>query len=90
MKLVNLSGPQDVAALLIRRKWWVILPFIGLSAAVMLITTMLPPMYVSQSLIIINPRAVPNDFVKDLGNSNAENFDRLATKAFPPAFRHVE
>jgi len=66
MKLVNLSGPQDVLALLVRRKWWVILPFIALSAGVLLITAILPQLYVSQSLILIQPRDVPNDFVRDL------------------------
>ena len=66
MKLVNLNGPQDVMALLVRRKWWILLPFIALSAGVVLITAILPQMYVSQSLIVIRPRDVHDDFVKDL------------------------
>src|SRR4030095_14192549 len=66
MKLVNLSGPQDVLALLVRRKWRVILPFMALSAGVLLLTAILPQLYVSQSLILIQPRDVPNDFVRDL------------------------
>src|SRR4029453_18669986 len=65
MKLVNVSGPQDVTALLLRRKWWVLLPFLGLSAAVILITVLLPEMFVSQSRIVITPRDVPTNFVKD-------------------------
>jgi len=66
MKLVNLNGPQDVMALLVRRKWWILFPFVALSAGVILITIILPQMYVSQSLIIVRPRDVPVDFVKDL------------------------
>ena len=66
MKLINLNGPQDVMALLVRRKWWILLPFVALSAAVLLITAILPKVYVSQSLVIVRPRDVPNDFVKDL------------------------
>src|SRR4029079_1865473 len=66
MKLLNLNGPQAVMALMVRRKWWIIVPFIGLSAAVALLTYMLPKMYVSQSRILIRPRDVPTDFVKDL------------------------
>jgi polysaccharide chain length determinant protein (PEP-CTERM system associated) len=66
MKLVNLNGPQDVVGLLVRRKWWIILPFIGLSAGVLMLAAILPRMYVSESLLIIRPRDVPDDFVKDL------------------------
>jgi polysaccharide chain length determinant protein (PEP-CTERM system associated) len=66
MKFLNLTGPQDVAALLFRRRWWIFLPFVALTAAAILITAILPKMYVSQSLIIIRPRDVPDDFVKDL------------------------
>src|SRR3954451_18232725 len=66
MKLLNLTGPQDVLALLVRRMWWILLPFAALTAAVILISAMLPPMFESQSLIIIRPRDVPDDFVKDL------------------------
>jgi succinoglycan biosynthesis transport protein ExoP len=66
MKLLNLNGPQAMMALVVRRKWWIIIPFLGLSAAVTLLTFMLPRMYVSQSRILIKPRAVPTDFVKDL------------------------
>jgi polysaccharide chain length determinant protein (PEP-CTERM system associated) len=66
MKLVSLNGPQDVVALLVRRKWWILLPFLGLSAGILLLAAILPRMYVSESLIIIRPRDVPDDFVKDL------------------------
>jgi uncharacterized protein involved in exopolysaccharide biosynthesis len=66
MKFINLSGPQDVMALLVRRKWWIVLPFVGLAAAVIVTTAILPQMYVSQNLVIIRPRDVPEEFVKDL------------------------
>jgi polysaccharide biosynthesis transport protein len=76
MKLLNLSGPQDVIALLLRRKWWVLLPFVGLSAAVILITILIPALYVSQSLILIKPPDVPTDVVKDMNAGTAA--ERLA------------
>jgi hypothetical protein len=38
----------------------------ALSAGALVITAILPQLYVSQSLILIRPRDVPNDFVKDL------------------------
>src|SRR5215831_2953996 len=66
MKGLSLSSTQDVLALVIRRRWWLIWPFLGLSCAVALFTYILPKMYISDTLILIRPRDVPNDFVKDL------------------------
>jgi len=66
MKQLNLSGPQDVMALLVRRKWWILIPFAALSSAVVLLTFILPKVYVSQALILIQPRDVPTDLVRNL------------------------
>jgi succinoglycan biosynthesis transport protein ExoP len=66
VKGLHFSGPQDYLALLVRRKWWVLFPFVALSAASMLFAYILPRMYVSETLILIRPRDVPEDFVKDL------------------------
>src|SRR5712671_366533 len=66
MKRFNLSGPQDIMALLVRRKWWFVLPFIALSCAAVLMAWILPRMYVSTSLVRITPRDLSKDFVKDL------------------------
>jgi uncharacterized protein involved in exopolysaccharide biosynthesis len=66
MRRINLNGPQEVMALLVRRKWWIIYPFLALSSAVLLLTHMLPRLYESKALVLIQPRGVPNDFVKDL------------------------
>src|SRR5689334_22281631 len=66
MKLLNFTSIQDFLALFIRRRWWLIWPFAALSCAVAVFTYILPKMYVSDTLILIKPRDVPNDFVKDL------------------------
>ena len=66
MKGLSLGNPRNFLALLVRRKWWILVPFISLSLAVALLTHLLPWMYVSESLILIQPRGVPEDFVKDL------------------------
>lgn len=81
MKFINLSGPQDVMALLVRRKWWIVLPFVGLAAAVIVTTAILPQMYVSQNLVIIRPRDVPEEFVKDLiAGTTAERLSVLSER----------
>src|SRR5262249_7003077 len=66
MKGLHFSGPQDYLALFVRRKWWVLFPFLALSGATLLLTYVLPRMYVSETLALIRPRDVPADFVKDL------------------------
>ncbi len=74
---IGLSSPQDFLALIVRRKWWVIAPFIALSCAVAVLTRFLPKVYISETLILVRPREVPEDFVKDLIAGTAE--ERLRT-----------
>ncbi len=69
---IGINGAQDFLALVVRRKWWVIFPFIALSCAVGVITFVLPKTYVSEALVLIRPRDVPEDFVKDLIAGTAE------------------
>ena len=66
MKLLNLNSPQDIMALLVRRKWWIVFPFLAFSCAALLLTYMLPRMYVSEALVLVQQRDIPDDFVKDL------------------------
>src|SRR5438874_1995044 len=66
MKRLNFNSPQDYLALLVRRKWWVLVPFVTLTCAITLLTYILPKTYVSETLTLIRPRDVPNDFVRNL------------------------
>ena len=65
MKL-GLTTAQDYLALVVRRRWWIIAPFIALSCVAATLTYFLPKSYVSETLILVQPRDVPRDFVKDL------------------------
>jgi polysaccharide chain length determinant protein (PEP-CTERM system associated) len=69
---IGLSGPQDVFALLVRRKWWIIIPFFVLSCATAVFALILPSYYVSETLILVRRRDVPSDLVKDLITGTAE------------------
>jgi polysaccharide biosynthesis transport protein len=60
------SFPRDYLALMVRRKWWIIMPFLAFSCLVCLFASVLPSMYVSETLILIQKREVPEEFVKDL------------------------
>jgi succinoglycan biosynthesis transport protein ExoP len=72
---LGLNGPEDLIALIIRRKAWIIVPFLALSAALAVVISFLPRIYVSEVLILVRPRDVPQDFVKDLIAGTPE--DRL-------------
>ena len=74
---IGISNSQDFLALLVRRKWWVIFPFVALSCAAVLLTAVLPNLYVSETLILVQPRDVPEDFVMDLIGGSAQQ--RLGT-----------
>ncbi len=66
MKKLVFTDPQDYLALLIRRKWWIIIPLVFLSVTVAVVVYQLPDIYVSETLILVEPRDVPDDFVRDL------------------------
>lgn len=66
MKRVKLSGMNDYLALVVRRRWWVVASFVALAAAASLLAMLFPQVYRSETMILIQPRDVPTDFVKDL------------------------
>src|SRR5262245_36637680 len=69
---IGFNSPHDVFALLVRCKWWVIFPFLALSWATTLLVYFLPHTYISETLILVRPRDVPKDLVRDLIASSAE------------------
>jgi len=66
VKTPFLTSPQDFLALLVRRKWWSLIAFLLLSTAVGVVTYHLPDIYESETLILVESREVPDEFVKDL------------------------
>ena len=76
MKRLSFSDPSDVMALLVRRKWWTIISFLLLFPAVLVVAWLLPGIYVSETMILIEPRDVPDEFVKNLISVSTE--DRLS------------
>jgi succinoglycan biosynthesis transport protein ExoP len=66
MRAPRLSKGSDYLALFVRRKWWILIPSVALSAMVLLFTYLLPSAYVSETLILIQPRDIPRDLVRDL------------------------
>jgi len=77
MKKLSFSSPLDYLALVVRRKWWILIPFPLLSFLIGVITYRLPDVYVSQTLILVEPRDIPSDFVRDLTVSTMERLSSV-------------
>jgi polysaccharide chain length determinant protein (PEP-CTERM system associated) len=66
MKKARFADLQDYLALIVRRKAWVIAVFAALCGLTVVVALILPGIYLSQTMILIQPREVPSEFVKDL------------------------
>ena len=77
MKRFIFNSSEDYLALIIRRIWWLLVPLLLLSLSLVAITFHLPDVYVSETLILVEPRDIPEDFVRDL--ITVETEERLDT-----------
>jgi polysaccharide biosynthesis transport protein len=72
MKKSRFSTFNDYLALLVRRRWWVIVTAAALCGLTVWFAMVLPKSYTSQTMIMIQSRDVPTDFVKDLIGGNTD------------------
>ncbi len=66
MKKLVIKEPLDVLMMVNRRKWWALLAFLPLAAVAVLVALLLPSVYVSETLVLVESRDAPNDIVRDL------------------------
>ncbi|HSW40847.1 MAG TPA: Wzz/FepE/Etk N-terminal domain-containing protein [Acidobacteriota bacterium] len=66
MKKAKLQNLSDYMALLIRMKWWVIITTVVLAGIAILVALQFPKVYVSKTVLQLQPREVPSDFVLDM------------------------
>jgi polysaccharide biosynthesis transport protein len=72
MKKSRLKNLHDYMALIVRRRWWVTGTTIALCGITALVALLMPGIYTSQTMILIQQRDVPSDFVKDLIGGNTD------------------
>lgn len=75
MKKLVLKDPFDVLVFLDRRKWWLILTMVPIFALGTLTAYLLPRFYTSETLVLVEPKDVPDDVVKDFITLNT--YERL-------------
>jgi len=61
----------------LHRKWWIIIPFLVTLLGGLAYTLITPKIYEAETLILVQPQKVPQDFVRAIVSSNIE--DRLRT-----------
>lgn len=69
--------PEDIVAIIWRRKWLLVLPTLVLGIGSVLYASRLPDRYRSQTTILVVPQRVPESYVKSTVTSRIE--DRLST-----------
>jgi polysaccharide chain length determinant protein (PEP-CTERM system associated) len=70
-------SPEHYLRLIIHRKWLVLGTFLLVSAATFIISTRLPNVYMSSTLILVDPQKVPESYVKATVTGDLRN--RLGT-----------
>jgi succinoglycan biosynthesis transport protein ExoP len=71
------SSAKDYLDMLSRRKWWIIISIVGISTVVFGFSLLLPKEYRSETLILVEPQKIPDEYVRATVTSDAT--DRLQT-----------
>ena len=71
---IDIKSYLDIA---VRRKWFIIIPFLFVALASVGLAYLLPPIYKSTTIILVEPQKVPTDYVKPTVTSKIE--ERLTT-----------
>jgi len=60
---MELNTPQDYTEIAMRRKWWIIIPFVVLMMGSYGVYKKLPKMYKATTLILVQPQKLPTNYV---------------------------
>lgn len=58
------SSPADILALVLRRKWWIMIPLLTIPTIVFVVSSRLPRSYRSETVILVDPQKIPAEYVK--------------------------
>ena len=74
MEPTDITRYLDIMA---KRKWWIVIPFLLTMLAGLTFVLVAPKVYEAQTLILVQPQGVPEDFVRTIVSATVE--DRLRT-----------
>ena len=77
MEPFEITKYKDMAA---RRKWWIVIPFLLTLLAGLTYVLVAPKIYEAQTLILVQPQRVPEDFVRSIVPDTVEGRLRTITQ----------
>jgi polysaccharide chain length determinant protein (PEP-CTERM system associated) len=69
--------PEDIIEIVIKRRWFIIIPFFLAMIAGISLAIMLPKIYEASTLILIQPQKVPTDYVQSIVSTDIDS--RIST-----------
>ncbi|MFZ7124533.1 MAG: XrtA system polysaccharide chain length determinant [Desulfobacterales bacterium] len=69
----NLFKPEVIIEILLRRRWWIIVPVILSLVVGIILTIKLPKEYVASTTILVEPQSVPQNFVRSIVTEGIES-----------------
>lgn len=64
--------PEDILSLLVKRRWFLVVPFLLCSLGALLVSRWLPNVYQSETLIQVVPQRVPEEYVRSTVSTKLE------------------
>jgi succinoglycan biosynthesis transport protein ExoP len=58
------SSPRDLIDLVLRRKWWILVPLTVIPVLVLGVSLRMPKRYHSETVILVDPQKIPTEYVK--------------------------
>ena len=65
--------PEDIVAIIWRRRWYIIVPFVVLTCATLAVSRLLPNRYRSETVVLIVPQRVPESYVRSTVTTRIED-----------------
>ena len=72
-KIAKEIKPEDIIEIILRRRWWIIIPFILCIVVGICLALMLPKMYQAETLVLIQPQKVPTDYVQPVVTEDTDS-----------------
>ena len=64
--------PEDIIEIILRRRWWIIIPFCLSMIVGICLSFMLPKYYKAETLILIQPQKLPDNYVRSVVTTDVD------------------
>ena len=71
-KIAKEIKPEDIIEIISRRRWWIIIPFCLTMIAGICLSFMLPKYYKAETLILIQPQKLPDNYVQSVVTTDVD------------------